>query len=122
MVQQYITCWWCPVGASRLPVANVNAVGVGSPALLQLKLKPGGRQLATTAGLLSHLLTGEDGHWAFHTVPEVLMLQMPRFGSIEKGYERIFPNQHLTIPVTTTGKRSSRGLQVRPAPFDPDHW
>jgi hypothetical protein len=65
-------------------------------------MEAGCRKLTTTSALLNHWLLGEDmgNPWVFHkTQPDMLALQMPRDGTIEKGYVRIFPDQYLTVPL-----------------------
>jgi hypothetical protein len=75
---------------------------------LTLMPMDGQREVTTTAALLQHTLQGEEpsgvalgGEFVFHQPPAVLMLQMPRHGSYDKAYERIFPSERLSVPVTT---------------------
>jgi len=75
---------------------------------LALMPMDGQREVTTTAALLKHTLQGEEpsgqalgGEFVFHNPPAVLMLQMPRHGSYDKAYERIFPSERVSVPVTT---------------------
>lgn len=75
---------------------------------LTLMPMDGQREVTTTAALLKHTLQGEEpsglalgGEFVFHQPPAVLMLQIPRHGSYQKAYERIFPTEHIFVPVTT---------------------